>query len=344
MPNEELRYRGHRLRLKKATIAPDFGARTVLVADPWEYVDLWLRRQEKDRARFYWGQARDFATAAAGLPPTSAPLLSYYSMLNAVKALLEVNEVQFADRHGVGGYRKENGRGLTAEIVEFRRGGVFGALTQLLDEQSADEEEYNLKQLLYNLVWVHRAFSLTYRSAPELFVPILDPGFSRRAGSSEAWFTAFVAQRDRQLLTGTRMPNQYEWDPTDSLGLTIRETTRFRWRHRDTSDDNLTRLKNYHVRVRRRVTYINSSQWLWYIKRNVSSPDLVDHSSLVITFATMHRLSELARYEPHRLAGHLDAGHNWLLSEFISIALRQFVDEIAAEITGMDFMIPGTRL
>lgn len=55
----------------------------------------------------------------------------------------------------------------------------------------------------------------------------------------------------------------------------------------------------------------------------------------------MHRLSELARYTPTLLAKHFEAQHNWLLSEFIARALHQFVDEISAEITGQEFMIPG---
>jgi hypothetical protein len=32
---------------------------------------------------------------------------------------------------------------------------------------------------------------------------------------------------------------------------------------------------------------------------------------------------------------------NWLLSEFTSLSLTQFIDEIAAELTGHEFMPPG---
>jgi len=57
----------------------------------------------------------------------------------------------------------------------------------------------------------------------------------------------------------------------------------------------------------------------------------------------MHRLSELARYSPKSLANHFESRHNWLLSEFISTALYQFIDEISSEITGQEFMVPGIR-
>jgi YaaC-like Protein len=62
-----------------------------------------------------------------------------------------------------------------------------------------------------------------------------------------------------------------------------------------------------------------------------------------MTFAAMHRLSELAHYTPMKLARHLDCQHNWLRSEFVATACSQFVDEISSEITGQEFMIPGRK-
>ena len=58
----------------------------------------------------------------------------------------------------------------------------------------------------------------------------------------------------------------------------------------------------------------------------------------------MHRLSELTRYEPEKLAKHFDCNQNWLLSEFIKLALPQFIDEISSEITGLEFKIPNTAI
>jgi len=83
---------------------------------------------------------------------------------------------------------------------------------------------------------------------------------------------------------------------------------------------------------------------LWYLKRNAEVPDVINRSSMTLSFAAMHRLSDMSRYDPLLLHKHLDRSHNWLLSEFISLAPRQLIDEIAAEITGLDFMVPGTRM
>ena len=55
----------------------------------------------------------------------------------------------------------------------------------------------------------------------------------------------------------------------------------------------------------------------------------------------MHKLSELSRYNPMALSGHMNASHNWLLSEFMQVAPNQFIYSIASEITGMEFLQPN---
>ena len=74
--------------MHKAVVSADFGSKTILVDDPWLYVELWLKRNKKSEALFYWEQAREFYQVAKALPPLLASLPSYYCFLNAVKALL----------------------------------------------------------------------------------------------------------------------------------------------------------------------------------------------------------------------------------------------------------------
>ena len=54
-------------------------------------------------------------------------------------------------------------------------------------------------------------------------------------------------------------------------------------------------------------------------------------------------ISEIVRYKPEQLAHLMDSKENWLIHEFISLALDQFIDEIAAEITGHDIMGTSTK-
>lgn len=88
MAIEKIRIKTKVLGLSKAVHDAQFQVKTVLTVEPFDYVDLWLRRHHKDEALFYWRQARDFHRAARGLPMESAPLVLYYCFMNAAKALL----------------------------------------------------------------------------------------------------------------------------------------------------------------------------------------------------------------------------------------------------------------
>jgi hypothetical protein len=105
----------------------------------------------------------------------------------------------------------------------------------------------------------------------------------------------------------------------------------------------LTGVTNLHRQLRADLHYINGSQTLWYVKGSGGKPGRLARSPLVLTLAAMHRLSEICRYRPIELSAFLRGQQNWLLSEFIQLAPIQFIDEIASEITGYQFMTPNTR-
>lgn len=343
MGYKPITHRGKPLSLHKALIAPEFNSKTVLVADTWDFVDLWLRRRHERDAQFYWQQSRSFFDASTHLPKTSSPLTTYYCFLNATKALLAVKQLPIPKHHGVGGNALGGRTSLANEQVRFATGGVLSQLCRYLGEPVG--QSYSLKDLLYNLPWIHRAYDLTYESAPELFTPVSDPIFVKKVGSAEAWFCAEIREkRYANQHTVNKLPAGYERDAGVTNAFVVRRRRRFRWVHgRQNLAANLRRLTNYHGAVRRHLFYIHGPSRLWYIKRGGQLEGLIDRSSLTIAFSAMHRLSELARYSPVSLSRHFDSHHNWLLSEFITTALHQFVDEISAEITGQEFMIPGRK-
>jgi hypothetical protein len=313
----------------------------VLVTDPWEYVDLWLKRQKHAEARALWSQAWEFAEAASKLPPTSAPLPAYYCFLNATKALLKVRKQAVADTHGVHGQAQQGRTSLNSEKIHFHASGVLAGLCTTLGEPST-AATYSLKAALYNLPYVHRAFCLTFTSARELFIPLKDCRFVRKPRSEESWFAGQVEDRYNTTHLKGKLPSAFEVDTAPGSFGTVRMKARFNWNAR-AQQASVARLVTYHQKVRRHVMYIFGPSRLWYLKRNSTGPLWLDRSPLTLTFAVMHRLSELSRYEPLLLRQHLERQHNWLLTEFVATAPRQFVDQIAAEITGSDFMIPGIR-
>jgi hypothetical protein len=343
MASLPIRYRGRPLTLHKAIVSPDFSSRTVLVLDPWDYVEMWLKRHPSSLALFYWQQARAFFNASLQLPKTASPLTSYYCFLNATKALLVVKQIPLSEHHGVSGTPLGRRAHLSNERVEFRTGGILPALAGYLGEPT-QAATYTLHDILYNLPYIHRAYSLTYSSPPELFVPITEPVFVRKSGSTEAWFCAQVREPQlANLRTLKSLGPPFERDLGVSDRFVVRSKKRFEWKPGASQRaNNLERLMTYHQGIRKRAFYIVGPMRLWYLKRSAAK-GIIERSSLSLTYAAMHRLSEIARYEPTRLAKHFDSQHNWLLAEFLAAAPQQFVDEIASELTGRQFMAPGLR-
>lgn len=338
MPATEIIHNGKPLSLHKAVTSPNFNEKTVLVTSTWDYVDLWLKRARKNEARFFWNQARSFYEATQDLPNTSAPLTAYYCFLNATKAFLLSKSHQFGDQHGVSGFTLAGPSALSNENVKFKNNGILPALCQILGEQ-VNNDVYSLKDILYNLPYIHRAYNLTIKSDPELFIPINNPRIVRLDNTHEAWFCAELEGKYANKHTVNKLPNGYERDMGYPDEYIIRCARRFEWRSRGKAAS-LNRYKTYHQRIRKEILCISGSTKRWYLKRGNMDGRLIERNTLPLAFAAMHRLSELSRYSPEKLAKHFDCQHNWLLSEFISAAPNQFIDSISSEITGHEFAFP----
>lgn len=339
MAHRILTYKSSALTMHKALTEPDLKSRTVLVTDTWDYIDLWLRRNSNEKARFFWDQARHFAAATLALPKESAPLTAYYCMLNAVKTLLLVKNCQLSNWHGVSGKVVGDRTSISNEIVEFKASGILTDLCRHLGEDTAPTS-YTLSNILYNLVYIHRAYTLSMDSKAELFVPVKNAVAYAVNGGTEAWMSFELEGRYANMKTLNKLPSIFEKDESFNDRFIIRTKKRFRWKRTDEAG-NLTRFIAYHAKLRRDVYYIHSPQKLWYIKRNGGVAGHIGRSNLTLSFAAMHRLSELARYSPDILARHFEGRYNWLLSEFLMTSMTQFLDEISSEMTGHDFVPPG---
>ncbi len=341
--------------MHKAVVSADFGSKTILVDDPWLYVELWLKRNKKSEALFYWEQAREFYQVAKALPPLLASLPSYYCFLNAVKALLIAKNIRHGNEHGLSGTNGDGGR-VTLERIEvhIKSLGVAGALSRYLGEvqpppaaNGRPRHTYNLRNILFNLPFIHRSYCLTYNQNSELFIPIYDPYYVQKNKSFESWFSARLPDWfDRKNMTNT-IPDQFEIDEGKRPALIFRTKNRFRFRYnRKTAAQKATSLrtlKGRHQTLRLNITYITSIQRIWYLRRIIQSERIINRYTLTLMLAVMHRMSELTRYDPMTLNRLLSGRYNFLLTEFITLAPRQFIDEISSEITGLEFMMPGYR-
>ena len=215
---------------------------------------------------------------------------------------------------------------------------MLPSLCQEFGEQVNGQAVYTLKDVLYNLPYIHRAFSLTF-SDTELFIPINHPRVVRSTGTHEAWLIAELKGKYANAVTINKLPQSFERDIGFPDQYIIRSTHRFEWRPREKAAS-LARYKNYHARLRKEIVYIHAGGNKWYLRRGGAINGVINRNCLVLTFAAMHRLSELSRYSPDKLARHFDCQHNWLLSEFIVSAPNQFIDSISSEITGHEFFSP----
>src|SRR5699024_427918 len=224
-----IKYNRKELSLHKSIIAPEFGKRTVLVSDPWDYIEMWLKRNsQSEESIFYWQQAKSFYEASKNLPLTSSPLTLYYCLLNATKTLLTVKKIPFSNKHGVFGKSKKRIARLTNEKVMLLTGGILPALGSYLNEPILKKEEYSLKYMLYNLPHIHRAYCLTF-SDSEIFIPIKDPKFVKKSNASESWLTFKLDKKYANGHTLNKLPKFFGRDFTDSDEATIRYNKKFKW-------------------------------------------------------------------------------------------------------------------
>jgi len=335
-----------RVWMHKGVIAPDFAAAHVLSENPWRYVELFLKRKGSNDALSFWKQARRFAEANEYAAVEASPLLIYYSLLNASKALLCDKGILHSDSHGVAGDRPLAARAaLVNEQVNFKSGGVLPSLCAYFRE-SAVSETYNLKEILRNIPFVHRAFVLTFRSEKELFVPLERAMYVKHDKTREAWFEAEIMPRFAHHQTIKSFPSSFTTYKSDGKIILARRK-RFRYcAHGDTKAERaeaLERLKTYHSSLRRVIVNISGNRDLWYLKKMDEGNSPGSRHTMTLMFAAMHRLSELARYDPNGLDRHLSGQANWLLAEFIENSLNQFIDHIASEITGLQFWPPKMR-
>ena len=344
---DAVKYKNKEILLRKPIISADLPSKTVLTDSTWGFVEIYLKSKNQNDALFYWEQAKNFYESTKTLSLVSKPLTAYYCFLNASKALLEVKNIGYALSHGVTGKRVDGHIRIQNEIIKFQPEGVVSGLGVYLGENIPEGgEEYTLKDILYNLQYIHRSFTITYKNRAELFIPILEPRFVYNKIEKKGWLEVKLEAehsnaRTLRKLVGYGLDKSYN----NSVSYTIRRNKKFKWevRNRVPSPQSLDKLQSYHKRMRKELRYIYSSNSLWYVKRKDLQNFVIEKSTLTLIIAGMHRLSELSRYDPQTLSKHLEKDASWLLTEFINKSIYQFIDQISSEITGNDFRVTGFR-
>lgn len=280
-------------------------------------------------------------------------MTTYYCFLNAIKALLTCKSVTFDTKHGVSGKSINSQINILNEMVFIHPRGVLAGLCSYLGEHvkatpQQQKEAFTLKDILYNLEFIHRAYSMTYTNQPELYIPIEEPRFVYEKSLKKGWFETRLEPEYSNKTTMSKL-SPFEIDPyyDNTDYYVIRLKKRFNWDAYRNQPNAVSRasFRSYYKKNRSRFRYIYSANNLWYIKRSdlINNNCIIDRNPLILMFGAMHRLSEMSRYDPNTLDKHLSGKAGWLLSEFITKSIYQFIDMVSSEITGDDFRVTGFR-
>lgn len=345
MSTTPIKINGKIITLQKAINSPLFGSKNVLTNSRWEFVELWMKKEKQTEALFYWIQAKEFHKAALGLPIQAAPLLHYYSFMNATKALLTAKSIAFNHHHGVRSHTAAVRRkiSLSNEGIQIKVNGILPSLSLYYGE-TEPIRTHTLQQLFYNLPYIHRTYCLSYPNQKDMFIPLLDCKFVKNTATDQTYFSAALSQDFSNRFVIQRLPASLTLDRIENEKYFIRSVSHINInRPSNLSPAEKTNLLAFHQSLRNDLLYINGSHTLWYAKSTIAGPGIIRRFPTTLTLAAMHRLSELCRYKPTELNSFLESQKNWLISEFINQSPDQFLDEIASEITGYQFLQPNIR-
>jgi hypothetical protein len=142
------------------------GSSYVLTSDPWAYLKAWLDQKTKksrgdnklrlERARYFVEQAESFQTAADKTQLPTKATMTYYSLLNLIKAFLSVNGVDLEKREELHGLQ------LTENDYELKVGGrvknytnIFLEFCNCLGKPIKGQHTVTIQEVLHDLTEVH---------------------------------------------------------------------------------------------------------------------------------------------------------------------------------------------
>jgi hypothetical protein len=134
-----------------------------------------------------------------------------------------------------------------------------------------------------------------------------------------------------------KLPSGLAAEP--SIGArAIRSVAALQWRKpgRPTVT-NVHELIGFNRTLRQDLHFINGAQTLWYARTPVTGPKRLNRQLPTLSAERDMPLSTLTVGLPAQWT------ENWLLSEFIQMSAHQFIDEIASEMTGYQFLVPNVR-
>ena len=99
-------------------------------------------------------------------------------------------------------------RALRNEKITFKASGILAAPSSHLWEQEKSDE-HSLTDVLSNLPFIHRAYRYTFRSHPELFIPVRNVVYRKHPDQDYIYLTANIEGRFADGRSLGTLPNEW---------------------------------------------------------------------------------------------------------------------------------------
>lgn len=300
----------------------------LIISDIWSFWDYIIKKNNFDKTfmNSLLEQAKFFYITAEKSPVKSQPLLYYYSFLNFVKIIINIehsygrNDCKYL--HGV----KQNGSTKFAKAtikISKKKNyikNVSAEFIDVIDQYSIKSDmELNVKKLLIHCVGIHRTYSEIYNQH-EKFCRLDDMKLYKYG---------------KKLIFESKVQcNSDEYDQLLLRGYNIlNENNKYIWKETYCLPANYVTRKDYYkfskeLKNKGIWYYIGNKGYVNYISTNEEdriSPEF-------IIYNTMFYLGSITRYYPYLFDKIFSANEQWLMSEFLSTQPKQFLFSTTAKI------------
>ena len=301
-------------------------------------------------------QARYFYEAAENAPIKSQPLLYYYSFLNLVKVVINVNEpstygTNFTYNHGVRscGIKKEDKlQNLYVEIISLlpqkpRSGKLpdlsvaYTFMTQMGDTFPCPLPcKLNIVNMLKDCVGIHRTYSET-NNEKEIYIRLGNPQLFREGKTLRCKYE--IKECDSVIASQLEAVGYNIVQETDTDGITcyywIEEIIMMAYKE--------TKFDYYMLAKKLR------DKGIWYYTDGCcyrtfisTSPSPLHFSTESIIYNLMFFFGSITRYHPYMFDNLLTEQQMWLISEFLKTQPKQFLYAVTSRTIESAVLKPNT--
>lgn len=326
----------------------------IRVSDIWAFWQYIIGRYvkkyggEKDFLLTLIEQAQYFYEAAETAPIKSQPLLYYYSFLNLVKVVINVNTLNaFGSAkeyyHGIESCSIHKGdklKDLYVEILGLKGQAnkisvAYEFMTQMGDVLNVPPKyKLNVVDMLYSCIGIHRTYCET-NNCDERYIQIQNLNLCQEG---KKLFSKYRVQKCTPQLQTDLMSAGYNiTTETDAVG-----TTTYYWEEEYLmSGYKSTKLDYYMLAIELK------KKGIWYFtdgdkyKTFISTAPLHISTESII-YCLMFFFGSITRYHPYLFDSLLTEQQMWLISEFLNTQPKQFLHAVTSRTIESAILKPNT--